>query len=66
MRDNISEIIEELEGYGVPKELCPLIVANLIEIGASAAVFRQETLDEIARVAAEKCKEKWPSGRLRA
>lgn len=54
MRDNITEIQDELIRLGVPELLAPLLISELIAIGARAAVYRRETADAVADLAVER------------
>lgn len=54
MRDNITEIIELLIIRGVSETEAPLIAAELIAIGARAAVYRRETADAVADISVER------------
>lgn len=53
---DVTSIIEELEGYGVPKGAAYMIAANLIIIGEKAAVYQRETADALADVLVERGK----------
>lgn len=66
MRDNITEIMEELESWGVPKPLVPLYVTSLIQIGHAGAIYRRETAEAVAKHSVEAGTiGHWPSGRIK-
>lgn len=51
---DVTELIEELETYGVPNAKAHLLIARAIIIGADAAVYRAETADKVAELQVER------------
>lgn len=51
---DVTEIVQELEGYGVPNSVAHLLAARLIVIGAEAAAYRPETATKVADLAVER------------
>lgn len=51
---DVTEIIEELESYGVPNARAHLLAAKLIIIGEEAAPYRRETVGVVADLEIER------------
>lgn len=51
---DVTEIVTELEAYGVPSSRARVLVAQAIAVGVEVAIYRRETADKVAEVQIER------------